>query len=148
MHDIPGKLIGLLLAFLLLVIVPFTNLAVEDEIIDRRAIVMDTTNFIDQVVDSRQLTDTELREFNSQLASYGVTVDYEITRYCLSVNNGGGDTTYSTYYPDANIHEWKTGDRISVHIWTTGYGGPQALAHALTGIYASKLDKTFVARIR
>ena len=148
MHDIPGKFIGLLLAFLLLVVVPFTNTSIEEELIDRRAIVMDVTNFIDQVVDSRQLTDLELREFNTKLASYGLTVDYEITRYEASVNPGSGQNTVTTYFPSKDFSTWNTGDRIAVHVWTTGYSGPQVLSHALTGIYMSNLDTTFVARIR
>ncbi len=148
MHDIPGKFIGLLLAFLLLVIVPFANTSLENEMIDRRAIVMDVTNFIDQVVDSREITDAELREFNARLASYGVTVNYEITRYQMSVNPGVGQTTVTTYFPSKELDKWNTGDRIQIHVWTTGYSGSQALSHALTGIYTSELDRTFVARIR
>ena len=89
-NDIPGKIIGLLLAFVLTVIMPFVTVTVENEMLDRRLIIDDVSNFIDEVIDSRNVTDAMINELNVNLASYGVTVDYDITHYARSVNS---DTT-------------------------------------------------------
>lgn len=151
MHDIPGKFVGLILAFVLTVIMPFVVVTVENEMLDRRLIVNDVTNFIDGVVDSRKVTDAMLEELNVSLASYGMTVDYEITHYARSINSdplNEGSDYYVTYVPQDNITDYKKGDKISVRIYTVGYSATEALAHKLTGMFIKDLNVTITARIR
>lgn len=149
-HDIPGKFIGLMLAFILTVVTPFVNTTVELEMLDRRSIITDVTNFIDEVVDSRQITDAMLKELNSNLASYGVTVDYEITHLKRDVNPDPLEpgSYYTSYIPVGDTVPWEKGDRISVRVRTVGYSTTQTLAHRLVGMFVSELDRTIVARIR
>lgn len=151
MHDIPGKFIGLILAFVLTVIMPFVTVTVENEMVDRRLIINDVTNFIDEVVDSRQVTDAMLDELNVNLASYGMTVDYEITRYARSVNADplkSNADYYVTYVPQDDYRTFNKGDKISVHIYTVGYSSTETLSHRLTGMFVKDLEETITARIR
>lgn len=149
-HDLPGKFIGLLIAFICSVVMPFVNTTVELEMLDRRSIITDVTNFMDEVVDSRQITESMLRELNTSLASYGVNVDYEIQHLKRDVNpdpiNPGG--YYTNYVPVGDSIPWEKGDRISVHVRTIGYSTTQYLAHKLVGLFVGELDRTIVARIR
>lgn len=149
-NDIPGKFIGLLLAFVLTVVMPFVNTTVELEMLDRRSIITDTTNFIDEVIDSRQITDAMLKEFHTNISSYGVNVDYEITHLKRTVNPdpANPDAYYTNYVPVSNDYPWEKGDRISVRVYTVGYSSTQTLAHKLIGLFISELDRTIVARIR
>lgn len=149
-NDIPGKFIGLLLAFVLTVIMPFVTVTVENEMCDRRLIISDVTNFIDEVVDSRNITDGMIDELNVKLASYGMSVDYEITHYSRTVNVDplkAGD--YYTSYVKVNQNEtYSKGDKISVRVFTTSYSATEALAHKLTGMFVKDLNVTITARIR
>ena len=149
-NDIPGKFIGLILAFILTVIMPFVTVTVENEMIDRRLIINDVCNFIDEVVDSRVITDSMIDELNVNLASYGMSVDYEITHYARSVNVDptSTDDYYVTYVRQNNNTEYAKGDKISVHVYTTGYSATESLAHKLTGIFIKELDETITARVR
>lgn len=149
-NDIPGKFIGIILAFVLAVVVPFVNTTVEQEMLDRRCIVMDVTNFIDEVVDSRQITDAMKRELNTSLASYGTTVDYTITHYRRTVNPdpANPDSYYTNYVVVGDQEPWLKGDRIAVTIKTLGYSPTETIAHKLTGMFVPDLDRTIAARIR
>lgn len=149
-NDLPGKFIGLILAFVLTVVMPFVNTTVEGEMLDRRSIVMDITNFMDEVVDSRQITDAMLKELNTSLASYGVNVHYEITHYRRSVNPDpmGQFEYYTSYIPVGDDVAYEQGDRISVRVYTLGVSTTQTVARKLTGMFIQKFDKTLTARIR
>ena len=150
MHDLPGKIIGIVIAFVLVVIMPFVNTTVEDEMLDRRAVIDDVRNFIDEVVDSRSVTDAMLDELNVNLASYGMTVDYEIKHYVRSVNADptSDEDYYVTYVQSDNIRNYEKGDKISVRVYTVGYSATETLAHKLTGVFMRDLDETITARVR
>ena len=148
-NDIPGKFIGLLIAFVLTVVMPFVNTTVETEMLDRRSIISDVSNFIDEVVDSRQVTPSMLQELNTNLAAYGVIVDYEIIHYRRTVNPDPltKQASYTSYYVVEDV-EWRKSDRIAVHVRTVGYSNTQMLAHRVAGLFVAELDRTLVARIR
>lgn len=150
MHDLPGKIIGLVIAFALIVVMPFVNTTVEDEMLDRRLIINDVSNFIDEVVDSRNVTDAMLDELNVNLASYGMTVDYEIEHYRRSVNADplSDSDYYVTYVKSDDIRSYEKGDKISVRVYTVGYSTTESLAHKITNIFVRDLDETITARVR
>lgn len=149
-NDLPGKIIGMLLAFVLCVIAPFVTISTQNEMIDRRMIINHVTDFIDEVVDSREVTDTALTELNINLASYGIMVDYEITRLALSIDPDPvtGNSYTPNYVVTNDFYHYNKGDKISVRIYTVGYSSTQALAHKLTGLFVKDLDETITARIR
>ena len=149
-NDIPGKFIGILLAFVLTVVVPFVNTTVEQELLDRRSVIMDVTNFIDEVVDSRQITDAMLRELNTSLASYGTSVNYTVTHYRRTVNPDPLDTSkyYTNYVVVDSSEPWQKGDRISVRVESVANSLTETISHKLAGLFVPKLDRTITARIR
>lgn len=150
-HDIPGKFIGLILVFFLLVVAPYVNVTVANEMIDRRSIITDVTNFMDEVVDSRLITDTALKELNTNIASYGVNIDYEITHYRRSVNPDPIDKDnqfYVSYIPVSLNEPWEKGDRIEVHIFTVGHSAAETLSHKIANLFVSDFDRRICARIR
>ena len=56
MNDVPGKFIGFIVAFFLCVVGPVVNIASQQEMLARRQVVMEMSNFIDEVTDSRRYT--------------------------------------------------------------------------------------------
>lgn len=149
-NDLPGKFIGLVLAFVLTVLMPFVTVQVESEMMDRRMIINHVTDFIDEVIDSRNVTDAMIDDLNVSLASYGVTVNYEISRYARSVNADPITEAdyYVTYLPQDDTTTYNKGDKISVRVYTVGYSSSGALAHKLTGMFVKDLDETITARVR
>ena len=148
-NDLPGKFIGLLLAFALTVVVPFVNTTVEQEMLDRRSVIMAVTNFMDEVVDSRQVTDAMLKELHTDLASYGISVDYTITHYRRTVDPdpiNKGD--YYTSYIVVEDEPWEKGDRISIKVQSMANSITETLSRKIAGLFIPELDRTLTARIR
>lgn len=149
LRDLPGKFIGLILAFVLCIIVPFITLTTESEMLNNRLMVADITDFIDGVVDSRQITDAMLTELNVKLASYGKAVDYDIVRYARSIDadpvNPG---EYYVSFLERDDYNFAKGDKIYIHVYTVGHGTSESLSQKISGIYMKDFDVTMTARIR
>lgn len=151
MRDLAGKFVGLLVAVALTIIMPFVSTTVESSMLDRREVVMAVTSFIDEVVDSRHITDAMLSELNTTISAQGALVDYEIEHYCRSVDPDPlkDGNYYVTYVKDIdNSRTYNKGDKISVHFYTTGYSATETISHKLAGLFIPKLDETITARIR
>ena len=150
MHDIPGKFIGMLLAFILVVLGPFVISTTSVEMIDRRSAFMAMCEFVDGVIDSRQITEAELRAFNAEMQSFGMTMDYTITREMRSVDpdplNPG--EYVRTYIPTDNNYVYNQGDHITLHVWSIGYSSSTSLSHSITSMFVKPFDETITARIR
>ena len=150
MHDIPGKLIGIILAFITVVVAPFVISVTTAEMLDRRAAFMAMCDFVDGVIDSRQITESELREFNATIQSFGMTMDYQITREMRSVDpdplNPG--SYVRTYIPTDNNMVYNQGDHITLRVKSIGYSSSTALAHSITNMFEEPFDETITARIR
>jgi hypothetical protein len=63
MGDIFSKLFGVLLAFVLTVIAPYTISVLMDDMVARRSIMNDMTTFIEEVVDTRLVMEELLAHF-------------------------------------------------------------------------------------
>lgn len=147
--DIPGKVIGILLAFVLCVIFPFVIISTEEEMVSRKLIVEEVSSFVDSVVDGRMITESEIRELNTSLAAHGMLLDYEISRYVRSVNpNPAGDGYVISYIEMDDINHYNKGDKISIHVYEVSHAATSTLSHRLTGIYLRDFDLTLTARIR
>ncbi len=148
--DIIGKFLGIALAFVLLVVAPFIEYTAQQTSLDSRAIVSVVNNFIDEVVDSREITDSMLRQFNADLAQYSIAVDYEIIRERRVIDPD--PLNPGEYYPsmvvtDDNRH-YEQGDHITVHIYEVGTSASASIAYRLARVTQPRLDYTFSARVR
>ncbi len=148
--DIIGKFLGVFLVFMLLVVAPFIAYGAQKTALDSRAIVSVVNNFIDEVVDSREITDSMLRQLNSDLASYSMAVNYEITRERRIVDPD--PLNPGEYYPsmivaDDNRH-YDQGDHITVRVYSIGTSTSASIAYRIARIVQPEFDYTFSARIR
>lgn len=145
-----GKFVALILLFIGLVVTPFVNTAVTEENANRISMLYDITSFVDEVVDSRQITDSMLKSFNTKISSYGIPVDYKITREMLDIEPDPLHT--GEYYPayiatDSN-RSYNQGDHITIHVYSSGNSTPMTLANRVANIYAGEVDIEISARIR
>lgn len=91
MLDLPGKFIGILMAFFLCVIAPLVNITTTQELVARRQIITAATNLLDEVVDSRELTPEMRRQFVAEVNSYGATVNYELVKEVPTTDSLAGN---------------------------------------------------------
>ena len=114
----------------------------------RLAIIDEMSQFIDQVVDSGTLTETQLEDLRMGVNSYGIAVDVEVYHEVKIVNPNGQGGTYTTWTMVDNLARWDQGDKITVHCEALGHSSYQQLLWALTHIGVSSFDKTLTASIR
>ena len=152
MHDIPGKVLWILVTFAILI--EFLSItSTESTMLDKRALYIDICDFVDGVVDSRQITQAELKAFEAKIASYGFSVDYEI-RHLVRQDTpdpfaAPGSPGYITTWVEVdNTTTYMQGDKIIVHVWSLGNTRSQNVLTALSAMWVKPFDETVPARIR
>lgn len=150
MSDIFSKIIGVILAFMLSVLTPYTINSMVEDMVARRSIINEMSMFIDEVIDTKQITKQQMSDFQLGCNSYGPVVQIEIRRYVKTIDpdpkNPG--KTYTTYVMSDDNEHYNQGDHIQVTVHTVGYTGSQRLVMSTVGILAPKFECTLAGRVR
>lgn len=150
MSDIFGKLFGVVLAFILSVLTPYTITTMVDDMVARRSIINEMSMFIDEVIDTREITEQQLADFQLGCNSYGPVVQIEVVRYVKTIDPlpGHPGETYITYVVSDDNTKYNQGDHIQVTVKTIGYTGSQRLVMATVGLLSPKFNCTLAGRVR
>ena len=153
MGDVFGKILGVILAFILCIMAPLTIVAMSDDMADRRAIYSDITNLIDQTIDTGEITEQQLRSFLYAVSSHGPVCDVKITRQMRVVNPSSDGGTVTTYVPtdmfiDGAPMHFNSGDLIQISVKAVEYTGAQRIARLSIGQALQPIDYTVAGRIR
>ncbi|MDR1523135.1 MAG: hypothetical protein LBS29_04225 [Endomicrobium sp.] len=150
MSDIVGKVLSIILAFILLCIAPLSMVTLMEELADRRSIMNEVANFVDEIIDSKSLTQDNLADFYIAIASYGPVVDAKVVRYVREINPDplSAGTTYTSYVVADNMFQWNQGDLVKVTVNQIGVTGPQRFIMGTIGLVLSEFDYTQAGRIR
>ncbi len=148
MTDIINKMIGVFLAFILLVGAPLIINTMNKDLTMNRGVLNEMTNFINKVTDNKRLNDQDLADFYLALSTYGVTMDAEIKRYMRVVSpDGAGGTRVSYVYHD-DITTWNAGDIIQVTVQAVDYTGAQRIQNRLLRLTPPKFNQTLSGMVR
>jgi len=86
MTDIIGKLIAIIIAFILIVIFPFTVMTIDSDMKVRMRVENEVQRAIDEIIDSRQYSKSQIEDLNLSLAGLGPTFDVEVERYVRTID--------------------------------------------------------------
>lgn len=150
MGDIFGKLIGVVLAFVLLFLGPFTWVTLSNEMVARRTIMNEMQSFLDETIDSRQITDTQLEDLYLGISGLGPICDVEVERYVRTVDPDPkkAGSIYITYVFSENNREFNQGDKVKIRVHSINYTGAEKLLRATVGLWLPPIDYTLAARVR
>lgn len=157
MGDIAGKLIGVVLAFVLCILSPLTITVMSDDMADRRVIYSDMTSFVDEVVDTATITKAQLEDFYAAINTHGPICQVQITRYVRAANPDTSGSVELTYMPvdvtvDTGnsdiIEKFNKGDLIKVHVTAKDYTGAQRVGRNLLGAFLTPIEYSITARVR
>ena len=155
MSDIFGKILGIVLVFLLCVLAPISIIVLTDDMTDRRNIFNEMTNFVDTVIDSDKISEAQLRDFYYGVSSYGPQCSVEIVQYIRVVTPGAQEGEAKISYVPVNITTQAetdvtltTGDIVKVHVHATSYTGVQQFVHATIGMLLHPIDFTVSGKVR
>ncbi|GMQ55940.1 hypothetical protein AN1V17_03320 [Vallitalea sediminicola] len=148
MSDFFNRVIGLFLAFILLIIAPLYLQSLSRDLTIKRSILNEMTNFIDKVTDTGHISDLDKTDFYTGCSSYGAVVDVKIKHYMRIVNPDGNGSTYSTYVLTDKITDWNQGDIIEVDVKAIDYTSAQKLTSRFSKVSAPPLNFQLAGMIR
>ena len=150
MSDIFGKVLGTMLAFILLFFAPFTMVTLSNEMVARRTIMNEMQSFIDEVIDTRAVTDKQLEDLYLGISGLGPICDVEVNRYVRVVDpdpiNQG--KIYTTYVYSENNKEYNQGDKVQLRVHAIGDTSAARILRPIIGAWIDPIDYTFTARVR
>lgn len=148
MTDILSKLLGVVLAFVLLAVAPLTIHNLSNDLSMKRAVLNEMANFVDKVTDSGKIADVELADFYLATSAFGIPMDVDIKRYVKVVNPDGHGGTYTTYTLGSNIQSWNQGDVIQVTVQAVDYTGSQKVTWQFLKLSQAKFEATLAGMVR
>ena len=149
MSDILSKILGIILAFVLLAFAPLTINMLTNDLASKRESINEVTNFIDFVTDKRSITDSELKDFYTGCASHGIACDVKIKRYEKVINpNNNMEGTSVSYILNDNIKKWNKGDIIQVSFKAVDQFGSQKILWQLFRLSQPDFEFTLAGKVR
>lgn len=149
MKGVVGRVLAIVM-FLLYLLVMYSESVVLQEISDQREIISATDEFVDKIIDSREVTDAMISEYEARLASFNSVVTYEVTREMRvlepdSLHNGEHVPSYIV--ADTNTR-YNQGDLVVVHVKERNYGSGMGIVNSLFNVFVPKLDLRIADRVR
>jgi hypothetical protein len=148
MSDFLNKLIGVVLAFILLAAAPLIITSLGNDLTMKRSVLNETTNFINKVTDNARISDLDLSNFYLGISAYGVSMDGIVQRYVKVVNPDGNGGTYTTYTASDQLTSWNKGDIIKVTVKAIDYTGSQRIMNRIMHLSPPKYDVTMSGMVR
>lgn len=157
--NVVSNAISMIILTLVLVVTPFYLISIAENVRSDYAVMSETRNLIDEVIDSRTLTDDMLADYNLALASQSDAYRATITREVKVVNpdpqNPGNPSDpndkgsyYTSYQVVDDNRTYNQGDRIVVDIDTVETSFLRNMVRYITNLYHGSSDFTFTGRVR
>lgn len=116
MEGFLSRLLGILLAFLMLIVAPLINVYGIQEMEERIEILNDTTEFLDKSTDKGQITEEDLNEFYLKVESHGMTLDVQVSRLVKVATLGPDGKVNTTYIAADNMENLNVKDIVHVEL--------------------------------
>lgn len=142
MTDIFNKILGVLLAFVILAGGPLIMNTMTKELTMKREVLNEMSQLINKVTDNGRLSDLDKSNFYFAIASHGEPLDARIRRYIKVVNPDGAGGTHVTYMLTDNISTWEPGDIIQVQVQAVDYTGAERIEYMLLHLSPPKFEET------
>lgn len=145
-----GTVVSGILVILLLVVTPLYYIGIVEWAKAENEVIADTRNLIDEVIDTRVLTDDMMADYNLSLAAKSNYYRATITREVKVVNpdplNPG--KTHTNYMVVDDITNWNKGDLITVKVEQVGTNYFRTISRAMLGLDIQSNDIQMTGRVR
>lgn len=150
MRNIVGNLLSVIAVFLLLYVTPLYYTGIVQWAKASSEALAYTRDLVDDVIDTRELTDDMLNDYAINMASTAEYYRYEIIRKekCIMPDPVNAGQTYSTYIVVDDISKYNQGDKIIVRVDPVGSDMFQTLAVNIMHMTALKDGFVLPGRVR
>lgn len=97
MHGFLSRIVGLILAFVMLIICPLINAYGVQEMEDRVELLNDVSEFLDKQTDKGGITDEDMDQFYVNVQSHGMILNIKVDRLVKTATTAGDGTIHTTY---------------------------------------------------
>ena len=97
MHGFLSRIVGLILAFVMLIICPLINAYGVQEMEDRVELLNDVSEFLDKQTDKGGITDEDMDQFYVNVQSHGMILNVKVDRLVKTATTAGDRTIHTTY---------------------------------------------------
>lgn len=111
-----SKVIGLIMAFFMLIVAPLLHTYGIQEMENRMETLNETSEFLDRVTDKGEITEDDLNEFYLAVEAHGMTLDIRIDRMVKTVTLRADGSVSTTYIAADDIHVLNVGDIVKVKL--------------------------------
>lgn len=150
MKDVVGSVLAIFLGFILLLVTPMYYFSIIQWAKAETVALTAARNLIDEVIDTKEMDDAALANFNMELAALSGYYTATVTRQVKVVNpdplNPG--ETYTTYMTVDNNKEYDQGDFIIIEIEPLGVNISQTIARTLMGFQIPDNGVVLAGRVR
>ena len=148
MKNILSSFLSLIMMFMLLCVTPVYYWSIIDYAKTSTVLLASTRNVIDEVIDTKQLSDITYDEFLLDIATVSGYYDAKITRYKMIVNPTPTGGTQVSYMIVDDFKTYDSGDKISVKVTPVGSSYFEAISKAFLGLSINADSFTIVGRVR
>lgn len=137
-NSLTGLVMGIVILFLSLFVIPLYYIGCIQWRDDMNMVQNSTRNFIDKVIDTREMSEDTIADFNLALASCSSTFSYKVLHEEIVTNPNEGGTVTTWIYTD-NLEDWNSGDLITVEVKQVSQNFFQRISSMMIGlVYANK----------
>ena len=111
-----SKCISIIIIFVMLIVAPLINIYGTHEMQGRMMVLNDTSNFLDKVCDKGEITQEDIDEFYSTIASRGMILDASIDRLIKTVTKMDNGELSTAYIAADDISKLSQGNLVLVRI--------------------------------
>lgn len=153
MTDIIPKIIGVILAFALLVLAPVTITRMTDDMAAKRIILNEVNAFIDRVTDKGSVTPSDMDDLYIAINSRGGAYDAQVVRYVRIAVPSGAGSAESIYIATDDVFDTssvflRSGDIVQVRITSIDRTTAQNMLAYLFRLYERDFEFTFAGIVR
>lgn len=149
-NSIVGVILGVIILFIGMVLMPIYYVAVMNWRDDMNTAQTAARNFVDSVIDTKEVSEEALTDLNLALATTTCNFNYKYYRETKVVNPNGSGATHTTWQA-AEIKSdtiWKTGDIITIEITQTSDGLFQRFAMGFLGMGFNRREVRLSGMVR
>lgn len=142
MSDFINKIVAITLAFVMLVLAPLLISYKSDEMLAKRLILNDVSQFIDSAQDTATITEENLNKLYTDCNSHGMAVNVTVKRMIrTNINKDGKIET--VYYADDSLDGLKSlnpRDIVKVSVEEVGISAARRITYSLLKIDEGKFQ--------
>ncbi len=147
--DIIGNVVSAIMIVVMLFVTPMYYVGIIQWARDESQALAWTRAVVDEIIDSKELVDSTLEEYNIKMASLSTYYNTTITRQKKITNPAyDGDGTYTSYVTVDDNRHYDQGDLVIIHVKQIGAPLYQAIARVLLGAQMPSDEFTIPGRVR